>query len=48
MKNISFKIDGRDCTAEQGQNLIEAAKQNGIFIPTEAQSSAISPFGWAI
>ena len=39
MKNISFKIDGRTCTAEKGQNLIEAAKQNGIFIPTLVMGS---------
>ena len=26
MKTIKFKIDGRDCIAEKGQNLIEAAK----------------------
>ncbi|WP_372794222.1 2Fe-2S iron-sulfur cluster-binding protein [Lutibacter sp.] len=34
MQNISFIIDGRICTTEKGTNLIEAAKQNGIYIPT--------------
>ncbi len=45
MKNISFKIDGRDCTAEKGQNLIEAAKQNGIFIPTLCHFKHLNPLG---
>lgn len=34
MSRISFKIDGRECTAEDGRNLIEAAAENGIYIPT--------------
>ncbi len=45
MKNISFKIDGRDCKAEKGQNLIEAAKQNGIFIPTLCHFKHLNPLG---
>ena len=45
MKNISFKIDGRDCNAEKGQNLIEAAKQNGIFIPTLCHFKHLNPLG---
>lgn len=45
MKNISFKIDGRACKAEKGQNLIEAAKQNGIFIPTLCHFKHLNPLG---
>jgi len=45
MENISFKIDGRQCSAEKGQNLIEAAKQNGIFIPTLCHFKHLNPFG---
>jgi coenzyme F420-reducing hydrogenase gamma subunit/ferredoxin/aerobic-type carbon monoxide dehydrogenase small subunit (CoxS/CutS family) len=45
MKNISFKIDGRNCLAEKGQNLIEAAKQNGIFIPTLCHFKHLNPIG---
>lgn len=45
MENISFKIDGRICTAEKGQNLIEAAKQNGIFIPTLCHFKHLNPIG---
>ncbi len=45
METITFKIDGRDCTAEKGQNLIEAAKQNGIFIPTLCHFKHLNPLG---
>ncbi|SNR39821.1 NADH-quinone oxidoreductase subunit B family protein [Lutibacter flavus] len=45
MENISFKIDGRQCSAEKGQNLIEAAKQNGIFIPTLCHFKHLNPLG---
>ena len=45
METISFKIDGRNCTAEKGQNLIEAAKQNGIFIPTLCHFKHLNPLG---
>ena len=45
MKNISFKIDGRNCSANKGENLIEAAKQNGIFIPTLCHFKHLNPLG---
>lgn len=45
MENVSFKIDGRNCTAEKGQNLIEAAKQNGVFIPTLCHFKHLNPLG---
>lgn len=45
MENISFKIDGRTCTAEKGLNLIQAAKQNGIFIPTLCHFKHLNPIG---
>lgn len=45
MKNISFTIDGRTCTAQKGTNLIEAAKQNGIFIPTLCHFKHLNPIG---
>lgn len=45
METISFKIDGRTCKAEKGQNLIEAAKQNGIFIPTLCHFKHLNPLG---
>lgn len=45
MKNISFNIDGRICSANKGENLIEAAKQNGIFIPTLCHFKHLNPLG---
>jgi len=30
---IKFTIDGKECFAKEGQNLWDAAKENGIFIP---------------
>jgi len=30
---IKFTIDGRECTAQEGQNLHDAAKANGVYIP---------------
>jgi len=43
MKKISFKIDGKTCIAQKGENLIEAAKQNGIFIPTLCYFKHLNP-----
>jgi [NiFe] hydrogenase diaphorase moiety small subunit len=45
MQTVTFKIDGRTCTAEKGKNLIEAAKQNGVFIPTLCHFKNIDPLG---
>jgi len=45
MEKVSFKIDGRECQAEKGLNLIEAAKQNGIFIPTLCHFKHLNPIG---
>lgn len=45
MKNISFNIDGRICSATKGENLIEAAKQNGVFIPTLCHFKHLNPLG---
>lgn len=45
MKNISFNIDGRVCSANKGENLIEAAKQNGVFIPTLCHFKHLNPLG---
>jgi len=32
--SVSFKIDGKLCTAEAGEDLVVAAAKNGYFIPT--------------
>ena len=45
MKTISFSIDGKVCKTNQGENLIEAAKQNGIWIPTLCHFKHLNPLG---
>lgn len=42
---ISFTIDGKKCTAVEGQNLVEAAEENGIYIPTLCHMKGIIPSG---
>ncbi|MCD4735521.1 MAG: (2Fe-2S)-binding protein [Bacteroidales bacterium] len=44
-EKIKFKIDGKDCTAEKGLNLVDAAKANGIYIPTLCHLEGIKPAG---
>jgi len=45
MEKVTFKIDGRTCTTEKGTNLIQAAKQNGIYIPTLCHFKHLNPIG---
>ena len=45
MENISFILDGKSCNAKKGLNLIDAAKQNGIFIPTLCHFKHLNPIG---
>lgn len=33
-ETIKFTIDGKECTAHKGQLLVDAAADNGIYIPT--------------
>lgn len=44
-KTVKFKIDGKECTAEDGTLIIEAAKQNGIFIPSLCHVEGYKPAG---
>lgn len=43
MSKVQFYIDGEKFIAEKGQNLIEAAKNNGIFIPSLCHYPHIDP-----
>ncbi len=45
IKKVSFTIDGKKCTAEEGMNLVEAAEQNGVFIPTLCHLKSVIPSG---
>lgn len=42
-KKIKFKIDGKEITAKEGQNLVTAAQENGIFIPSLCYYEHIDP-----
>lgn len=42
---IKFKIDGNECMAEAGTYIVEAAHQNGIYIPTLCNMPEVKPKG---
>jgi [NiFe] hydrogenase diaphorase moiety small subunit len=42
---IKFTIDGKECQAKQGQSIIDAAKENGIFIPSLCHVEGVKPAG---
>jgi [NiFe] hydrogenase diaphorase moiety small subunit len=44
-KTVNFKIDGKACTAEDGTLLMDAAKQNGVFIPGLCHIEGYKPAG---
>ncbi len=44
-EKIKFTIDGKECFAEKGANLIEAAKENGVYIPTLCHLEGVKPAG---
>ena len=42
---LKFEIDGKTCYAEKGQSLIDAAKANGVFIPSLCHVEGVKPAG---
>ncbi|MBL7110575.1 MAG: (2Fe-2S)-binding protein [Bacteroidales bacterium] len=44
-KTINFTIDGKECSTEEGKYLVEAAKENGVFIPTLCNYEGLKPKG---
>ncbi|MCD4736504.1 MAG: (2Fe-2S)-binding protein [Bacteroidales bacterium] len=42
---VKFTIDGKECTANKGDNLVDAAKANGIYIPTLCHLEGVKPAG---
>jgi [NiFe] hydrogenase diaphorase moiety small subunit len=42
---VNFKIDGVDCLAESGIYIVEAARENGIYIPTLCNIQGVKPRG---
>lgn len=42
---IKFKIDGKIISADKGQTIVEAAKANGVYIPTLCNFDGLPPKG---
>jgi len=45
MSDIKFTIDGKECSAKSGQTIVEAAKDNGVYIPTLCHFDGLKPAG---
>jgi [NiFe] hydrogenase diaphorase moiety small subunit len=44
-EKVRFTIDGKQCTADSGMNLVDAARENGSYIPTLCHLEGIKPAG---
>ncbi len=44
-KTIKFNIDGKECQSEEGKYLVDAAKENGVYIPTLCNYEGLKPKG---
>jgi len=42
---IKFTIDGKECTGKRGQTIVEAAKDNGVYIPVLCHYDGLKPAG---
>ena len=42
---INFTIDGKECVAEKGALILQAAKENDIYIPTLCNYEGVKPQG---
>ena len=45
MTEIKFTIDGKECKGRPGQTIIEAAKENGVYIPALCNYEGLTPAG---
>ncbi len=45
MEKITFTIDGKECTANPGQTIVEAAAENGVYIPVLCNFKGLKPAG---
>ncbi|MCK7477047.1 MAG: 2Fe-2S iron-sulfur cluster-binding protein [Candidatus Moduliflexus flocculans] len=45
MSEIQFTIDGKACVAKPGQTIVEAAKDNGVWIPVLCHYEGLKPVG---
>jgi [NiFe] hydrogenase diaphorase moiety small subunit len=44
-ESITFTIDGKQCTASKGETITQAARHNGVFIPTLCDFEGLEPAG---
>jgi len=44
-EKIKFTIDGKQCATDKGTNLVDAAKQNGVYIPTLCHLEGVKAAG---
>lgn len=44
-KLIQFKIDGKECNANEGDYIVKAAKDNNVYIPTLCNLEGVKPKG---
>ena len=44
-EKITFEIDSKTCSAQPGQSLIDAAKDNGVYIPSLCHVEGVKPSG---
>ena len=44
MENVKLTINGKEITAPVGSTILEAARQNGIYIPTLCYDEAACHF----
>lgn len=42
---VKFLIDGKECLSEKGKYIVDAAKENGIYIPTLCNIPGVKPRG---
>lgn len=45
MSDFRFTIDGRECSGRPGQTIIEAAAENGVYIPSLCYYRGLKPAG---
>lgn len=45
MTEIRFTIDGKECRGKPGQTIVEAAKDNGVYIPVLCYYDGLKPVG---
>ena len=45
MGTITFEIDGKECRARAGQTIVEAARDNGVYIPVLCWYEGLKPAG---